>query len=398
MFFTITRNDMAKVKIKKTIGKIHLWLALASGLVVLLLSVTGCIYVFNHEINAYIRKENTYNTTVNHKAIPIQELWYTTQKQVGNEKISSVFIYKDPTKNYVFNCYKQKENSNSIFILKNIDYNTSVYVNPYTGKIIAQYDEKNEFFNIVKLLHWSLLLETEIGQYIVGWSTLIFVIMLLTGIVLWWPKNKAARKQRFKFQWSDTTRWKRKNYDLHNILGFYVASIAIILAFTGMVWAFTWFQGLVYVVASGTITPPESQEMKSIVPQIEISGLNKALNQSKMQQPFAQAFYIEKPKNETASVYITAHHHDGTYYQFDTFQFDQYSGALLNQKRHADKNFGEKVITANYDIHVGAILGLTGKIIAFIVSFICGILPITGFMIWYGRTFKKKNKQKIVMV
>ena len=52
------------------------------------------------------------------------------------------------------------------------------------------------------------------------------------------------------------------------------------------------------------------------------------------------------------------------------------------------ENFGEKFVAANYDIHVGAILGIWGKILAFIVSLICASLPITGFLVWKGRKFK----------
>lgn len=47
---------------KQWIGKVHLWLGLASGIIVLLLSVTGCIYVFNDEITTLIRKEAIYVT------------------------------------------------------------------------------------------------------------------------------------------------------------------------------------------------------------------------------------------------------------------------------------------------------------------------------------------------
>jgi len=50
------------------------------------------------------------------------------------------------------------------------------------------------------------------------------------------------------------------------------------------------------------------------------------------------------------------------------------------------------MINANYDIHVGSIFGLPTKIIAFIVSLLCASLPVTGFMIWYGRNKKKKVK------
>jgi uncharacterized iron-regulated membrane protein len=75
-------------------------------------------------------------------------------------------------------------------------------------------------------------------------------------------------------------------------------------------------------------------------------------------------------------------------------QFDQYTGRFLAEKNHKDKNFGEKLITANYDIHVGAILGLPGKILAFIASFICGMLPVTGFIIWWGRRNKSTPAKK----
>jgi len=45
----------------------------------------------------------------------------------------------------------------------------------------------------------------------------------------------------------------------------------------------------------------------------------------------------------------------------------------------------------NYDIHIGAVLGLPGKIMAFVASLIAASLPITGFIIWWGR--KKKSKK-----
>nr|WP_277603215.1 PepSY-associated TM helix domain-containing protein [Sphingobacterium sp. DR205] len=57
-----------------------------------------------------------------------------------------------------------------------------------------------------------------------------------------------------------------------------------------------------------------------------------------------------------------------------------------------DKTLGMKWRNSNYDIHVGKIAGRTGMWIAFIASLICASLPVTGFYIWYGRKFKKKNR------
>jgi uncharacterized iron-regulated membrane protein len=49
----------------------------------------------------------------------------------------------------------------------------------------------------------------------------------------------------------------------------------------------------------------------------------------------------------------------------------------------------------NYDIHVGAIGGITGKVIAFLASLMAASMPVTGFMIWWGRRKKTKEKRLV---
>lgn len=384
-----------KKTLKHWIGQVHLWLGLTSGLIVLLMSITGCIYVFSQEISDWQRKDELYVPEVKAERLPISTIWKETFKVVGDSiELNDVHVYNDPKRSVEFHCYKAAENPDSIWYFGTIDYYYHIYVDPYTGKILGIYDQEKDFFNIVKMLHWSLLLDTPIGQQITGWSTFIFVIMLITGIILWWPKNKAARKQRFWFQWKDSTKWRRKNYDLHNILGFYIASIAIIIAFTGMVWAFTWFQAIVYVAGSQSITPPEVVTKTSVISDgNKDAALDKAYDITKVKYKDADAFSLGKPADTAKTGVIDAYvqQYPGKYYVYHQLQFDQYTGKLLHVRNHDEKNFGEKLITANYDIHVGAILGIPGKIIAFIASFVCMLLPISGFLIWYGRTFKKKS-------
>jgi uncharacterized iron-regulated membrane protein len=50
----------------------------------------------------------------------------------------------------------------------------------------------------------------------------------------------------------------------------------------------------------------------------------------------------------------------------------------------------QRATDATYDLHVGAFFGFPGKILAFIMSLFCASLPITGFIIWWGRRNKKK--------
>jgi len=388
---------MTKPKKKKTlkhwVGKAHLWLGLTSGLIVLLLGITGCIFVFSVEITNWLRNDAMYVKEVKDTRLPTNLLWENTQKTIGAGKtISSAKVSNNPEKAVVFTCYKAGD-KNALFYFSTIDQFYSVYADPYTGKVLGVYDEELDFFHIIKMLHWSLLISGPVGQQITGWATFIFVVMLITGIILWWPKNKAARKQRFWFKWKDTTKWRRKNYDLHNILGFYVATVAIIIAFSGMVYAFTWFQGLVYVIGSRSITPPAVLTATSVINKESDKDVafNTALANAMKKYHEADAFSISKPADSTASIDVYIAQYPDVYYVAHQMKFDQYTGKFLAEKNHDDKNFGEKLITANYDIHVGAILGLPGKIIAFIASFISAMLPVSGFLIWYGRTFKKNK-------
>jgi uncharacterized iron-regulated membrane protein len=377
-----------KKDFKHWVGKAHLWLGLSSGLVVLLLAVTGCIFAFQEEITTALRHDAIY-VTPGKEHLPASVLWEKTQQALGEKiPLNSLSVYNDPEK--AAHSYAYKFTEGGFWYLSNLDYYYSVYTNPYTGEVLGTYDEGHSFFNIIKMLHWSLLISHPVGQQIIGWSTFIFVIMLISGIILWWPKNKAARKQRIWFQWKETTKWRRKNYDLHNIFGFYVSSVANILAFTGMVWAFQWFQATVYVISSLSITPP----VPVVVTSTPTTGdkeraFDLALLSAKKKYPEADYFSMGKPADSTAAIGIHVNLVPGTYYKHHHAHYDQYTGKFLKEENYKDNNMGEKVIGANYDIHVGAILGLPGKILAFIASFVCSMLPVTGFLIWRGRNNKK---------
>lgn len=389
-------SSKKKRKDKYFTGKLHLILGLTSGLVVLLLGITGCLFVFNQEVTNWLRHDQMHVQQVTQNRLPVSRLWPVAQQALGSKEIYSAIISTDPTASVEFKAFKKSETEH-LFYFDNIEYYYSVYVDPYSGKVLGIYDEEADFFNIVKMLHWSLLMKESVGQTITGWATFIFVIMLITGIILWWPKNKAARKQRVWFQWKESTKWRRKNYDLHNIAGFYVSVVALIVALTGMVWAFTWFQSVVYVIGSGSITPPEFLKEQSVKGPGELmSAYDKVSAHAAAHYADAAAYQLAKPKAETDPINVYVQLKEGTYYKNHSAQYNRYTGAFLKERRHSEKNFGEKLVTANYDIHVGAILGLPGKILAFIASFVCSMLPVTGFLIWRGRNNKKAKAKPAV--
>jgi uncharacterized iron-regulated membrane protein len=378
-----------KIKKKRTvkywIGQLHLWLGLASGLVVLIVSITGCLFVFQKEISETVGREKYFVNPGNEAVLPVSVLLQKAQAALGTGMpVNNIVSYKQPDRSWEFMAYK--ENDSALTYFGSIPYFKSAFINPYTGALTGIKDYKYDFFSIVKGIHWSLLLRTGIGQPIVGWSTLVFVLLLITGLVLWWPKKwtKATRDRSFKIKWKAS--FKRVNYDLHNVPGFYSLFPALILSLTGMVFSFRWFSALVYVAAAGTTTPPPQVVVKS-VEAARSTGipLDIAYQEALTQLPRAVRLGISPAADKEGTIYVAGYQDRETYYGADVLQFDQYSGKLLHRRNNSEKNRGERLVEMNYDIHVGAIAGLAGKIIAFIVSLICASLPVTGFLVWWNK-------------
>lgn len=383
----------SKSRLRRISDWLHLWLGIASGLIVFHLGVTGCIYVFQKEITEVIHQKDFFvEVPANQKTLPLSILKTNAEKALGGaKKISFITAYKASERAWEFGVYKAG-NPQAFWYFDSVDYYDVVYVNPYNGKITLVADYKYEFFGVIKMLHWSFLINHPIGQQIIGWATFVFVFLLISGMIMWWPRNlkKSNFNKSFKIKWK--AKFKRINYDLHNVLGFYVMTICLMLALTGMVWAFQWFQSTVYVVAARSTAPPVQVEVKSdSTKTIAAIPLDIAFETAKLKFKDFERIGMSPAEGGTATIYASGYRGEETYWNYDELQFDQYSGKLLHRKNQSEKNAGEALIGMNYDIHVGAILGLPGKILAFFASFIAASLPITGFIIWWGKKKKKKN-------
>ncbi len=70
-----------------------------------------------------------------------------------------------------------------------------MFINPCTGEVLKVKNMNMDFMTTVLYLHFTLLI--PYGEEIVGWSTVIFVVLLVSGIILWWTWNRAAKKHAF---------------------------------------------------------------------------------------------------------------------------------------------------------------------------------------------------------
>jgi uncharacterized iron-regulated membrane protein len=373
------------MKFKKSIGKIHLWLGLSSGLLVVIIAITGCIYAFQEEIQNLTQRYRF----VEHQQEPVlppSELKAIAEKELPGKKIHAV-LYAKPGKA-----------AQAIFYNADPEYYYLVYLNPFSGEVLKVKNAQAGFFPFILDGHFYLWLPPEIGQPVVATATLVFLVMLISGLFLWWPRNKKATKQRFSVKWN--ARWRRKNYDLHNVLGFYATWIAIILAATGLVWGFEWFAQGYYKLAGGekSLLYSESKSDSILVYQSDVPAIDRLYAMMRSENPTAEVLEVHIPETASSAIEISINPDDETYWQADYRYFDQYTLKELSVDhiygKSANASVADNLMRMNYDIHTGAVIGLSGKIIVFFASLLVASLPITGFYIWWGRKQKEKLKKQ----
>ncbi|MBZ0181402.1 MAG: PepSY domain-containing protein [Melioribacteraceae bacterium] len=371
------------MRLRKIINKIHLVLGLASGIVVFIVSITGCLYVFQKEIQDFTQPYRFVEISGNEFLLPSQ-LKAAVEEETNGKFVSTIYYHE--------------KNRSAIAILSNKDpfYYDAVFINPYTAEILSINDLTKDFFVVVQNLHTRLLLPAEIGEAIVGYSTLIFFLMMLSGIYLWWPRKRNAYKQRFSLRWNANL--KRRNYDLHNVLGFYMMWIAIFIVFTGLMWSFKWISDPVYSLVTGGKEIVEyyvpNSDTTNVMTKHELSNEDivwkKVMSEEK--DVLHSGVFFPNPQKPESPIMIYTNPSNDTYYQREFKYFNQYTLEELPANHYwadYDKaNAGEMIERMLYDIHVGAILGLPGKILAFGGSLIAASLPITGFLIWRGKRRK----------
>jgi uncharacterized iron-regulated membrane protein len=387
--------------VQKWSARLHLWFGLSVGLIVFIVSLSGTMYVFKDEIQHQLRKETMFvkAETIMQKPLSLETLKEKVTLEVhGKYPISSVEIHLAKNRAYEFLYYEKDKKAWNYF--DEVKINKLVYVNPYTGEILGMYNEKYDLFPILKSIHWSLLLKADWGKYVVGIPVILFIIMLITGIVLWWPKNKKARKGRFGFDWKNVKTWKRKNYDLHNILGFYASFIALLMSITGIYFAYPWVKNTFNLALSGSTELPKEKEVKSPDSLLVRNNAVYDLTAQETRKLYAASSSFRIPLNgknkkgkPLSNIPVTVYGEDGRFAVRNQLAFDKYSGKLLLNKSHQKLNTAEKYAHANYDVHTGSYFGIIGKIIWFAAGLICTSLPVTGFLVWLGKR-KKKGRKK----
>lgn len=371
-------------KIRSWVNDIHLWLGLASGIILFVVCLTGTIYTFSAEIKEFLAPE-TYSVEVpeNGNILEAEKLINIVKKE-NEGQAATLVIPANPEKAYQVIMKKEGERRG-----------TAYYIDQYSGELKG--DGKNttsEFFTSMFKLHRWLLLDMNIGRPIVGVATIIFVLILISGMVIWFPNKVKHWRQGLKIKTKSS--FKRLNHDLHNALGFYAFLLMLVMALTGLTWSFEWYKDGLSNVLGAKVFSREKLEIKSSPDEkseaISIEHILKIADQA---LPYPGDYRINLAQNSEDVVSISKNKvgffaSSGT----DKLIIDQYSAEILQEDIFAEKAFNEKVAASIKPLHMGYVYGTFSKILYFISCLIATSLPVTGTIIWANKLKKKSKRSK----
>ena len=220
---------------KKVFSKLHLWASLPFGLVITITCFTGALLVFENEITE-VCSDGAASVEVAGEPLSVDILVERVEAaNPDSAKVKSVVIPEDPTEAWIVNLSQPKR--------------AAVYVNQYTGEVTGK-KERLPFFDTIFRLHRWLMDSNPgngavfWGKVVVGTSTLVFVLILVTGLVIWWPRNRKMLKNRLCIVLRKGS--NRFWYDLHVAGGFYALLFLLVMALTGLTWSFEWYRNSFY--------------------------------------------------------------------------------------------------------------------------------------------------------
>lgn len=220
---------------RKVFRKLHLWLSVPFGIVVAVICFTGALLVFEDEITS-LYYSGVSTVEPQREVLPLGVIVEKVEQGLSSgTEVTGVVVSSSPCEAYKVNLSKPRR--------------AALYVNQYTGEVQGDYRRLGFFSGVLRLHRW--LMDTKPddggiywGKIAVGASALVFVVLLLTGLVLWLPRNRKMFKNRLKVVFS-----KGKNrlwYDLHVTGGFYAALLLLVMALTGLTWSFGWYSDSFY--------------------------------------------------------------------------------------------------------------------------------------------------------
>jgi len=401
---------------KKIFRKIHLWLSVPFGLIITLVCFSGAMLVFENEVNEWFRRDLYYVETVKESPLPMDKLLEKVATTLPDSvSVTGVSISSDPGRAYQVSLSKPRR--------------ASLYVDQYTGEVKGK-SERSGFFMFMFRMHRWLLDSMNPGnegifwgKMIVGVSTLLLVFVLISGIVIWWPRTRKALKNSLKI--TATKGWRRFWYDLHVAGGMYALIFLLAMALTGLTWSFPWYRTAFYKVFGVEVQQRAAQghEQKSDAQKRDTklaahrekkregNEVRKGERSRRPENNHSDMYSVTSPFVYWQEIYDKLGRQNPEYKQIsissgtasvsfnrfgnqrasDRYSFNTDNGEFTETSLYQHQDKSGKIRGWIYSVHVGNWGGMFTRILTFIAALLGAALPLTGYYLWIKRLIKVRK-------
>jgi len=352
----------------KWIFKWHLIGGIVLLPIILIISITGSIYLFKDKYEQKANDEMTIIPSSNEK-VSFQEQYEAAKKNW--EKVPESIVVP------------VSKNRATEFTSGMFSHKSSIYVNPHNGKIIGKVNLNETDMYKVRKLHGELL-SGKVGGAIVELVASWMVVLLITGIFIFWPRE-SGWKGFFRVRWKESKRIIFR--DLHAVMGFWFSFVLILILAGGLPWTNIFGKNYAWVQAKLDAGYPatwygDNFESKQIGTAFTVDQMITKAKDLKLKGIIT----VKLPISEAGvfSVYNETTDFD----KIKMIHFDQYSGKEIFVNNWSDVGFMMRARQWVMAFHQGQ-FGFWNWLLILVTAIGLAFLSIMAFLSYL---FRKKNK------
>ena len=350
---------------------LHLTTGLVIGFVVLIMSITGVALTYQRQMTEWAdRSYWPSNASVSLEPLSVQELVARVNEDYPGASPSAIRFYAEP------------EAPASVSISGG-----SVFVNRYTGETNnKRADSIRHFFSVMRDWHRWLADDTRSwGRTITGASNLAFLFIVCSGLYLWLPRPWNRSSLRAVTWFKSGLRAKARNFNWHNVFGFWSAIPLVLIVASGAVISYPWASNLVYVL-SGTDTPTggrrggDARGLSTELAELDLVKVDALLSRAKTDVPAWRTINVTLPLHSDETVTFAIDNSFGGQPQSrTTLILNRPSGHVVSRSVFTDQTTGQRARSWLRFVHTGEYYGFVGQTIAGLASLAGVFLVYTGF-------------------
>jgi uncharacterized iron-regulated membrane protein len=255
----------------------------------------------------------------------------------------------------------------------------TVYLDPVDIVELGRRGETEGVANFVFELHSELLLG-DTGKATLAFTALAYLLLLITGLILWWPLNAAQWKHAFKLKLDKGT--TRSLFDLHRFAGAVLGLLIAVTVASGAWMAYRPIGGWLNTLVGDTAPKPPKIEKA----QGERVPLDLVVTEARMRWPGAQLGFVQLGAADTRPVRLRFKlagdpHPNG----LSSIWAHPVDGRVLSQQRWDDLDLAVRSTAWIYPLHAGELFGPANRAITGVLGLVLFGMGVTGAWLWWRR-------------